>query len=108
LGSYRQLASPHPAHRGAPSGGILRVEQGAAPAPGRHAGPGRSGAPPGGHYGPPARSWLTTKEQVLRESVARTEKSRSRAPRGAPPRSQGEAARLASVPDGFASRPRAL
>jgi len=34
------------------------VEQGAAPAPGRHAGPGQCGAPPGGHYGPPARSWL--------------------------------------------------
>ena len=29
------------------------------PAPGRHAGPGRPGAPPGGHYGSPARSWLT-------------------------------------------------
>ena len=31
----------------------------AAPAAGRHAGLGRPGAPPGGHYGPPARSWLT-------------------------------------------------
>ena len=46
----------------------------AVPAPGRHAGPGRPGAPPGGHYGPPARSWLTAWQKRDAESVARDRK----------------------------------
>src|SRR5437763_14750468 len=90
--------------RGAFLGGALKVGQGAAPAAGRHAGLGRPGAPPGGHYGPPARSWLTA-AQALRKAWPGIEKSRSRAPRGAPLRSQGEAARLASVPGWFAAAP---
>src|SRR5262249_37623100 len=39
-------------------GAILKRVACAVPAPGRHAGPGRPGAPPGGHKGSPARSWL--------------------------------------------------
>src|SRR5437763_11017171 len=59
--------------RGAFLGGALKVGQGAAPAAGRHAGLGRPGAPPGGHYEPPARSWLTVTRCVA-ESVARARK----------------------------------
>src|SRR5205085_12341393 len=82
-----------------------RAEQGTAPAAGRHAGPGRPGAPPGGHYGPPARSWLTAAQEALRKAWPGTEKSRSRAPRGAPPGSQRGAARFAPVLGDLASHP---
>src|SRR2546430_2517396 len=55
---------------------------GAVPAAGRHAGPGRPGTPPGGHYGSPARSWLIARLDKSRlESVAR---ERTNAARGAP------------------------
>src|SRR5207237_7599685 len=64
------------------------------------------GAPPGAHYGAPARSWLIKRLDESRlESVAWDRKNRGGAPGGAPPRSQGEAARLASVPGGFAGHP---
>jgi hypothetical protein len=71
-------------------GRVSKEVRRAAPAAGRHAGLGRPGAPPGGHYGPPARSWL------IRMASSRSgkrgpgsEKSRSRAPRGAPARVMG-------------------
>jgi hypothetical protein len=47
--------------------------------------PGGSGAPPGGHYDPPARSWLTAGANAgNRKRGPETEKCRGGAPRGAP------------------------
>src|SRR5438552_9843852 len=59
------------AHRGASSGDVRRMERGAAPA-GRARNPalGRPGAPPGGHYGPPAESRLISGRQCPVESAA--------------------------------------
>src|SRR6266550_4389034 len=63
----------------------MTAGQDAAPA-GRARDPalGRPGAPPGGHYGPPAESRLIRPAQAVLESAARAEKSRGGAPRGAP------------------------
>src|SRR5437660_11984275 len=67
------------------SGDVPEAERGAAPA-GRARDPalGRPGAPPGGHYGPPAESRLIRPAQAVLESAARAEKSRGGAPKGAP------------------------
>src|SRR5437588_5907020 len=66
------------------------------------------GTPPYGHYDPCARSSLDASRQTCAgtpQARPEVKECRSRAPEGAPPRSQGEAARLASVPGRFAAAP---
>src|SRR5947207_13063094 len=82
------------------SGDVLKAERGAAPAgEARNLALGRPGAPPGGHYGSPARSWLITRRQCRVESAARDcKEAAGGAPRGEGPFSLGVPERLASVP----------
>src|SRR5256885_6219409 len=66
---------PGLAHRGASSGDVRLAERGAAPAGrARNLALGRPGAPPGGHYGPPAESRLTRPAHAVLESAARVRK----------------------------------
>ena len=62
------------AHRGAPSGGVRLAEQVRLPRAGSQPALGRPGAPPGGHYDPPARSWLIGRRKCPLESAARDRK----------------------------------
>src|SRR5262249_2518100 len=107
--------APYPVQRGGVSGRVGLAEQGGAARGGaRNLARGRPGAPLGGHYDPPARSWLIRAPMPWKARPG-IEKSRSGAPRGegpdrkgpGTPRQRSRRAGGTGPPRGAAQAPRA-